>query len=210
MKTLPRPNVLLVDDQPGKLLTYETVLRDLDATLVKANSAREALDHLLRTDFAVVLVDVFMPELDGFELAAMIREHPRFKRTAIIFVSGIALSDLDRLRGYECGAVDYVPVPVVPEILRAKVRVFVELHQATRSSSGSTRTSNGGSPSAPPSSRRRRAVRTSSSPCSRTNFATRWPRSSRRRSCCACPTCHPNSTAPPAMSFSARSVSWRG
>ena len=133
MKTLLRPNVLLVDDQPGKLLTYETVLRDLDATLVKANSARDAFDHLLRTDFAVVLIDVIMPDLDGFELAAMIREHPRFKRTAIIFVSGIALSDLDRLRGYESGAVDYVPVPVVPEILRAKVRVFLELYQATRS-----------------------------------------------------------------------------
>jgi len=89
-------------------------------------------DNLLRTDFAVVLIDVIMPDLDGFELAAMIREHPRFKRTAIIFVSGIALSDLDRLRGYESGAVDYVPVPVVPEILRAKVKVFAELYRKTR------------------------------------------------------------------------------
>ena len=73
-----------------------------------------------------------MPELDGFELAAMIREHPRFQKTAIIFVSAIHLTDLDRLRGYEMGAVDYVPVPVVPEVLRAKVRVFAELYRKTR------------------------------------------------------------------------------
>ena len=125
-------SILLVDDQPSKLLTYRTILGTLEATLVSATSAREALEHLLRTDFAVVLIDVIMPELDGFELAAMIREHPRFQKTAIIFVSGVALSDLDRLRGYEYGAVDYVPVPVVPEILRAKVSVFVDLHRKTR------------------------------------------------------------------------------
>ena len=73
-----------------------------------------------------------MPELDGFQLAAMIREHPRFQQTAIIFVSAIHLTDVDRLRGYEMGAVDYVPVPVVPEVLRAKVRVFAELYRKTR------------------------------------------------------------------------------
>ncbi len=125
-------SILLVDDQPSKLLTYRTILGGLGATLVSANSAREALEHLLRTDFAVVLIDVIMPELDGFELAAMIREHPRFQKTAIIFVSGLALSDLDRLKGYAYGAVDYVPVPVVPEILRTKVSIFVELHRKTR------------------------------------------------------------------------------
>ena len=97
-------NILVVDDQPGKLLSYSAILKDLDANLVMAGSAREALDHLLKADFAVVLVDVCMPELDGFELAAMIREHPRFRRTAIIFVSGVHLSDLDRLKGYEYGA----------------------------------------------------------------------------------------------------------
>ena len=85
-----------------------------------------------RHEIAVVLIDVCMPELDGFELAAMIREHPRFQRTAIIFVSAIHMSDLDRLRGYEAGAVDYVPVPVVPELLRAKVRVFADLYRKTR------------------------------------------------------------------------------
>src|SRR5262245_21992232 len=120
-------NILLVDDQPAKLLSYEVILRDLGERLLKASSAREALEQLLRRDVAVLLVDVCMPELDGFQLAAMVREHPRFQQTAIIFVSAIHLSDVDRLRGYEMGAVDYVPVPVVPEVLRAKVRVFAEL-----------------------------------------------------------------------------------
>ena len=125
-------NVLLVDDQPAKLLTYEEILKNLDATLVKATSAQEAFQFLLHNDVAVILVDVYMPDLDGFQLASMIRDHPRFEKTAIIFISAIYLSDLDRLRGYESGAVDYVPVPVVPEILRAKVRVFVELFRKTR------------------------------------------------------------------------------
>ena len=106
--------------------------QELGENLIKAASAREALEHLLKNDVAVVLVDVCMPELDGFELAAMIREHPRFQKTAIIFISAIHLTDVDRLRGYEMGAVDYVPVPVVPEVLRAKVRVFAELYRKTR------------------------------------------------------------------------------
>ena len=125
-------NVLLVDDQPAKLLAYEVILKELDENLLMAASAREALDHLLRNDVAIILIDVCMPELDGFQLAAMIREHPRFQRTAIIFVSAIHLTDMDRLRGYEMGAVDYVPVPVVPEVLRAKVKVFAELYRKTR------------------------------------------------------------------------------
>jgi signal transduction histidine kinase len=124
--------ILLVDDQPGKLLSYEAILEGLGETLIKAASAREALAQLLRHEIAVVLIDVQMPEVDGFELAAMIREHPRFQKTALIFVSAIHLSDPDRLKGYEAGAVDYVPVPVVPEVLRAKVRVFAELHRKTR------------------------------------------------------------------------------
>lgn len=124
-------NVLLVDDQPGKLLTYEATLQELGETLIKASSAREALEHLLKTDVAIVLIDVCMPELDGFELAELIRGHPRFEKIAIIFISAVLLSDIDRLRGYAMGAVDYVPVPVVPEVLRAKVRVFAELHRKT-------------------------------------------------------------------------------
>src|SRR5213595_626543 len=125
-------NILLVDDQPGKLLSYETILSELGENLIKAGSANEALQLLLRNDVAVVLVDVCMPELDGFELAAMIREHPRFQKTAMIFISAIQVSDIDRLRGYEMGAVDYVPVPVIPEVLRAKIKVFAELYRKTR------------------------------------------------------------------------------
>ncbi len=129
---IDRVDILLVDDQPSKLLTYEAILADLGENLIKATSATEALQCLLTRDIAVVLVDVCMPELDGYELAAMIRQHPRFQKTSIIFVSAILLNDLDRVRGYECGAVDYVPVPVVPEILRAKVGVFAELYRKTR------------------------------------------------------------------------------
>jgi PAS domain S-box-containing protein len=125
-------NILLVDDQPAKLLAYEVILKELGENLVKASSGREALEFLLKNDVAIILVDVCMPELDGFELAAMIREHPRFQKTAMIFISAIQVSDLDRLRGYEMGAVDYVPVPVVPEVLRAKIKVFAELYRKTR------------------------------------------------------------------------------
>ncbi len=124
-------NILLVDDQPGKLLSYEAILHGLNENLLKASSGREALEHLLKSDVAVVLVDVCMPDLDGFQLAAMIRDHPRFQKTAIIFISAILLSEMDSLRGYEMGAVDYVPVPVVPEVLRAKVKVFAELYRKT-------------------------------------------------------------------------------
>ena len=125
-------NILLVDDQPSKLLSYEVILAELGENLIKADSANEAFEQLLRNEIAVVLIDVCMPDLDGFELAKMIREHPRFQKTALIFVSAVLMTDFDLLRGYQVGAVDYVPVPVVPELLRAKVRVFAELYRKTR------------------------------------------------------------------------------
>ena len=125
-------SILMVDDQPSKLLSYEAILQDLGERLVKAASAREALDHLLKSDIAVVLMDVSMPEIDGFELADMIRQHPRFQKTPIIFVSAVHLSDIDRIRGYKSGAVDYISVPVIPDVLRAKVSVFAELHRKKR------------------------------------------------------------------------------
>jgi signal transduction histidine kinase len=125
-------SILLVDDQPAKLLSYEAILGDLGETLLMASSASEAFAQLLKNDVALVLLDVQMPDLDGFELAALIREHPRFQKTALMFVSAIHLSELDFLKGYEIGAVDYVQVPVVPAVLRAKVRVFAELHRKTR------------------------------------------------------------------------------
>jgi signal transduction histidine kinase len=125
-------NILMVDDQPGKLLTYEAMLSELGESLIKAHSGMQALEQLLKTDIAVVLMDVSMPGMDGFETAQMIHDHPRFQNTPIVFISGIHMTDLDRLKGYQHGAVDYLSVPVVPELLRAKVRVFADLHRKTR------------------------------------------------------------------------------
>lgn len=125
-------NILLVDDTPGKLLTYEAILQDLGENLIKVTSARDALAELLKTEVAVILTDVCMPHLDGFEFAAMLREHPRCERTAVIFISAVHLADVDYVRGYNSGAVDYVTVPVVPEILRAKVKIFSELYRKTK------------------------------------------------------------------------------
>lgn len=125
-------NILMVDDQPAKLLSYEVILSELGENLVKATSASEALSILLKNDIAVVLMDVSMPDLDGFELADVIRQHPRFQKTAIIFISGVHLTDTDKIQGYRSGAVDYISVPVVPEVLRAKIGVFVDLHRKTR------------------------------------------------------------------------------
>ncbi len=125
-------NILMVDDQPSKLLSYEVILGELGHNLIKATSGREALDHLLRKEVAVVLMDVSMPELDGFEVADTIRQHPRFQNTAIIFISAVHLTDLDQVRGYERGAVDYISVPIVPKLLRAKVSVFADLYRKTR------------------------------------------------------------------------------
>jgi PAS domain S-box-containing protein len=125
-------NILLVDDQPAKLLTYEAMLGDLGENLIKANSGDEGLRCFLTTDIALALVDVCMPGMDGFEFATLVRKHPRFRKTPLIFVSALQVSEIDSLRGYEAGAVDYVPVPVVPEVLRAKVKVFAELHRKTR------------------------------------------------------------------------------
>ena len=128
MRPPEKVNILLVDDQPARLLTYQSVLSELGQNLVSARSGIEALEKLMRDEFAVVLLDVSMPEMDGFEAARLIHEHPRFERTPIIFVTGVHMSELDRLKGYKVGAVDYVSIPVVPEILRSKVAVLVELY----------------------------------------------------------------------------------
>jgi signal transduction histidine kinase len=132
MNASERVNILLVDDQQSKLLSHEAVLEEIGENLLKASSARQAFEYLLKHEIALVLIDVCMPDLNGFELAGMIREHPRFRTTAIIFVSAIMLTYPDQLRGYQLGGVDYVPVPVVPELLRAKVKVFVDLYRKTR------------------------------------------------------------------------------
>src|SRR5579863_273322 len=128
MAVVDKVNILMVDDQPARLLTYQTVLGELGQNLVCARSGAEALEKLMREEFAVVLLDVSMPDMDGFEAARLIHNHPRFEKTPIIFVTGVHVTELDRLKGYKVGAVDYVSIPVVPEILRSKVAVLVELY----------------------------------------------------------------------------------
>jgi signal transduction histidine kinase len=119
--------ILMVDDNPSRLLSYRAILEPLGEELVEASSGMEALRRVMEEEFAVILLDVNMPDMDGFETASMIHQHPRFEKTPIIFVSAINVSDLDRLRGYKLGAVDYVMVPIIPEILRSKVMVLAEL-----------------------------------------------------------------------------------
>jgi signal transduction histidine kinase len=119
--------ILIVDDQPDMLVAMEAMLADLGAEVVTARSGREALKHLLDRDFAVVLLDVKMPEMDGFETAALIRERDRSRDTPIIFLTGVDRSATMAMRGYAVGAVDYLVKPIVPEFVRSKVAVFVDL-----------------------------------------------------------------------------------
>lgn len=133
---IDKVNILLVDDKPERLLSYEAVLAQLGETLVKAHSGEEALRRLMETEFAVILLDVSMPGMDGFETAELIHQHPRFENTPIIFVTGVHIGDLDRLQGYRLGAIDYVQVPLVPDILRSKVAVLVELYRRRRALAG--------------------------------------------------------------------------
>jgi signal transduction histidine kinase len=132
MSTGDQVNILLVDDQPARLMTYGAILEVLGQRLVHAHSGTEALQRLMEAEYAAILLDVNMPGMDGFETAALIHQHPRFEKTPIIFVTGVHVTDFDRLRGYELGAVDYVYVPVVPEILRGKVQVLIELYRQRR------------------------------------------------------------------------------
>ncbi len=113
-------NILLVDDQPGKLLAHESILSELGQPIIKARNGVEALGQLLKHDFAVILLDVNMPNMDGFETASLIRQRPRFEKTPIIFITGYNTTDLDRLKGYELGAVDYLFLPVVPQVLKGE------------------------------------------------------------------------------------------
>ena len=126
-----RADILLVDDLPEKILVYRTILEDLDVNLIVANSGPEALKEVLRREFAVILLDVNMPGMDGFETATLIRQRKRSATTPIIFLTAFA-DDVRVAQGYASGAVDYIPTPIVPEILRAKVQVFVELYQMRR------------------------------------------------------------------------------
>lgn len=127
-----KANILLVDDHPENLLVLETTLESLGQNLVRANSGHEALKHVLKEDFAVILLDVQMPEMDGFETAVLIRERERSKTTPIIFVTAVSTSEEFVFKGYALGAVDYILKPIAPEILRSKVAVFVELWLKTQ------------------------------------------------------------------------------
>jgi two-component system, sensor histidine kinase and response regulator len=122
-----RVNILLVDDQPANLVALEAMLQGLGQNLIKANSGREALKWLLTHEFAVVLLDVKMPDMDGFETATLIRERDKSRHTPIIFLTAADQSQTYAVRGYAVGAVDYLVKPVVPEFVRSKVAVFVEL-----------------------------------------------------------------------------------
>src|SRR5436190_954948 len=125
-------NILLVDDREARLLSYETVLAELGENMVRASSGGEALRLLMEKEFAVILLDVNMPGMDGFETASLIHRHPRFEKTPIIFITAVNTTEMDRLQGYKLGAIDYVSVPIIPEFLRSKVAVLVELHRKRR------------------------------------------------------------------------------
>ena len=126
-------NILMVDDSPGKLMSYRVILEELGENLIQARSAREALDQLLRQDIAVVLMDVSMPEIDGFELADMMRKHPRFQKIPIIFISAVHLTDLDRIKGYRSGRCRlHLRSCRSRTASYAKVSVFAELHRKNR------------------------------------------------------------------------------
>jgi signal transduction histidine kinase len=128
MSTQPRANILIVDDDRGNLTALQELLQDLEQNLVLANSGEQALRCALKEDFAVILLDARMPGVDGFETARLIRQRERSRHTPIIFLTG-AYEDLPSMfRGYEAGAVDYLIKPLVPEALKSKVSVFVELH----------------------------------------------------------------------------------
>jgi signal transduction histidine kinase len=129
-RSLSRASILLVDDDPAKLVALGSVLAPLDEDVVEARSGTDALKHLLKQDFAVILLDVRMPIMNGFEVAALIRQRPASELTPIIFVTALEQAETDMGRGYELGAVDFVFSPIVPAILRAKVQVFVELYKA--------------------------------------------------------------------------------
>jgi len=121
-------NILIVDDLPEKILVYQTILEDLDQNLITARSGEEALMLVLKHEFAVILLDVNMPGMDGFETASMIRQRKKSSRTPIIFLTAFT-DDLNSSQGYATGAVDYLLTPVMPNVLKTKVRVFIELFQ---------------------------------------------------------------------------------
>ena len=128
----PKANILLVDDRPDNLLALEVILEELGQNLLRASSGEEALEMLRRQDVAVVLLDVWLGSMNGFEVAQAIRAQERSRHTPIIFITAHEDDELSPAKAYSLGAVDYLVKPIVPEILRAKVEVFVQLFQHAR------------------------------------------------------------------------------
>lgn len=129
---LPKPNVLIVDDTPENLVALEVVLEDLDCNLIKASSGQQALGTLLKKSIALVLLDVQMPEMDGFEVAALMRNNPKTQNIPIIFVTAISKEQKYVHQGYKAGAIDYLFKPIEPIILKGKVNFFLELDRQKR------------------------------------------------------------------------------
>jgi len=125
-----RASILVVDDRKSKLIAMEALFADFGENVVCVSSGKDALRQLLDREFAVILLDVNMPDMDGFETAALVRQHPRLQHIPIIFMTA-GSDDTHALQGYSLGAVDYIQTPVVPEVLRTKVKVFVELYKMT-------------------------------------------------------------------------------
>src|SRR4051794_5891205 len=123
-------NILVVDDLPEKILAMELILEELGENVISVRSGREALRQLLVYDFAVILLDVNMPDMDGFETAALIRQRKRSAHTPIIFITAFS-DEMHAAQGYSLGAVDFILAPVIPEVLRTKVAVFVDLFRKT-------------------------------------------------------------------------------
>src|SRR6188474_1048510 len=121
-----KSNILIVDDLPEKLLVFKTILEELEQNLIMVRSGSEALKEILQREFAVILLDVNMPDIDGFETAGLIRQYKRSAHTPIIFVTAY-VDEMQTIRGYSLGAVDYILSPMIPDVLRSKVKVFVDL-----------------------------------------------------------------------------------
>src|SRR5438876_5446090 len=128
MMTEDKINILVVDDLPENLLVMDSVLKDLGQNVIAARSGPEALRRVLENHFAVILLDVNMPEMDGYETAALIRQRKKSAHTPIIFITAFA-DEIHAARGYSLGAVDYILSPIVPDVLRTKVKVFVDLYR---------------------------------------------------------------------------------
>src|SRR5438874_6160292 len=132
MSATDQINILLVDDRRENLLALEGILKNLNENLAKASSGSEALKYLLRNEVAVILLDVEMPDMDGFQTATLIRERGKTSHTPIIFLTAISKSDIHVIQGYSLGGVDYMFKPFVPDVLKSKVSAFVQMYKQRR------------------------------------------------------------------------------